>query len=105
MDETTLNDKVTIEPEPWREPEFFYQTYNDALFISFPTEPSANYTISVEPGMEDVYGNMITTPFQFSYTTAPYNPDVSLRVPGPVGFIALIVKKLRSLSPIATSHI
>ncbi len=86
MDETTLNDKVTIKPEPWREPEFFYQTYNDALFISFPTEPSTSYTISVEPGMEDIYGNVIITPFQFSYITAPYNPDVSLRVPGPVGF-------------------
>ena len=36
--------------------------------------------------MKDVYGNAITTQTVIHYTTAPYSPDVSLQVPGTVGF-------------------
>jgi len=86
MDMDTLNDKITIEPEPWREPDFFYQNYNDSLQVSFPTEPSTEYTVTVAPGMLDDYGNRIDTGFSFSYTTAPFQPDLNLQVPGPVGF-------------------
>ena len=86
MDVETLDDKVTIEPEPWREPDYFYQSYNDALQVSFPVEPSTDYTIVVEPGMEDIYGNAIERGLTFSFSTAAYAPDVNLEVPGPVGF-------------------
>jgi len=86
MDETTLNDKITVEPEPWREPEFFYRPWDNSLSVSFPTEPSTDYSITIQPGMLDVYGNPITSPFSFGYTTRAYDPAVQLRVPGPVGF-------------------
>lgn len=86
MDPKTLEDKITIDPEPWREPDYFYRDWDNALSVSFPTEPSTQYTITVAPGMADPYGNTINAPFTFSYTTGPYPPDVMMQVPGPVGF-------------------
>lgn len=86
MDVDTFDGHVTIDPEPWLDPEFYFQDYNNSLTVSFPTEPSTAYTITVEPGMADIYGNVIETPFTFSFTTSAYDPNVSLRVPGPVGF-------------------
>ncbi len=86
MDQETLEDKITIDPEPWIDPEFYYYTWDDSLQITFPIEPSTDYTISIAPGMADIYGNIIDEPFSFSFTTAPYAPDVNLSVPGSVGF-------------------
>ena len=36
--------------------------------------------------MEDLYGNAITDPLTFSFTTGPLPPTMGLRVPGSVGF-------------------
>lgn len=86
MDRDTLNDKFTIEPEPWREPDFVYQTFNDSLRVIFPTEPSTQYSIQIAPGMADIYGNTIDEAFTFSYETRPYDPDIALETPGNVGY-------------------
>ena len=86
MDVDTLVDKITIEPEPYLEPDYYYQDYDNSLYVAFPTEPSTEYTIIIAPGMADIYGNTIDTALTFSYTTEPYSPDISLRVPGTVGF-------------------
>jgi uncharacterized protein YfaS (alpha-2-macroglobulin family) len=86
MDDKTFTGKFTIDPKPWREPDLYYRSYNDTLSVSFPTEPSTTYTITIEPGMADPYGNTIDTAFTFSYSTGPYSPDLMLQVPGSVGF-------------------
>lgn len=86
MDEDTLQDKITIEPEPWREADYFYYSYDNSLNVSFPQEPSTEYTITIAPGMADVYGNVIDRQLVIRYTTAPYDPDVTLQVPGEIGF-------------------
>ncbi len=86
MERESIVSRVVIDPEPWREPEFFYQNWDDSIAISFPTEPSTDYTITLEAGAADVYGNAIAEDFTFSFSTAPYSPDVELRVPGSVGF-------------------
>ncbi|MCA9911850.1 MAG: Ig-like domain-containing protein, partial [Anaerolineae bacterium] len=86
MNPDTLADKITIEPEPEREPAFYYRDWSDAYEVSFLTYPSATYTVTVAPGAEDIYGNAIDEEYTFTYTTAPYDPEVSLNTPGPVGF-------------------
>ena len=86
MNPETLFDKVTIEPEPWREFDDFYYDWDDSYYLSFPTEPSTTYTVTIAPGMEDVYGNAIQNGLTVTYTTLPYVPDVSLQTPGVVGF-------------------
>ncbi|GIL14092.1 MAG: hypothetical protein BroJett038_28120 [Chloroflexota bacterium] len=86
MDTDTLKDKITIEPEPWRAPDFYYSSWDDSYNVNFPVEPSTDYTITIAPGMADQYGNVISTERVVRFTTAPYEPAVQLNVPGEVGF-------------------
>jgi uncharacterized protein YfaS (alpha-2-macroglobulin family) len=86
MDVDTLEDKVTIEPEPWREFDTYYSDWDNSYTLSFPTEPSTDYTITIAPGMADIYGNTIDEELVVSYTTLPYDPEVMLEVPGTIGF-------------------
>lgn len=86
MNVETLKDKITIEPKPWRDPDFYYGDYDHSYSVSFPVEPSTAYTITIAPGMEDVYGNAIGEPLVVEYTTGAYEPNFMLEVPGEVGF-------------------
>ena len=86
MDVETLEEHVTIEPAPIREYDTYYSDYSNSFTLSFPAEPSTSYTITITPGMKDVYGNEITTGRVIHYTTAPYQADISLQVPGTIGF-------------------
>lgn len=86
MKESTLRDHVTIEPEPWRDFDSYYRDYDNSYTLSFPTEPSTDYTVTIAPGMEDRYGNEITTEQVIHYRTAPYDPSIVLQVPGSFGF-------------------
>ncbi len=86
MDVDTLQDKVTIEPEPWRDFDTYYSDWDNSYTLSFPVEPSTDYTITIAPGMEDIYGNAIEEELVIKYTTQPYDPEISLEVPGTVGF-------------------
>jgi len=86
MEVDTLADKITISPEPRREPEFYWRDWENAYSVSFPTEPSTNYTITIAPGMADVYGNTIDAPYRFGYRTSPYSPELTFQTPGRIGF-------------------
>ncbi len=86
MTEDMLDGLISIDPEPRLEPEYFYRFWNNSLSVSFPTEPSTAYNISVQPGLQDEYGNTIDAAYNLSYRTAPYSPDVMLNVPSSVGF-------------------
>lgn len=87
MNPETLNERVVVTPELYDTPDFFYREWDDGLSISFPLEPSTDYTVTLEAGAEDVYGNVIESPFTFSFQTGPYGSEVNLQIPGgPVGF-------------------
>ena len=81
MNQETLEDNITIEPEPLREPSFYYYEYDNSYHISLMLEPSAEYTLTIEPGMEDIYGNVIDRTRTIRFTTAPYSPLVELQAP------------------------
>lgn len=86
MNPDTLADRITIEPEPFTVYDTYYSDYSNSYTLSFASEPSTDYTVTIAPGMEDVYGNSIEQGLVVQYTTAPYDPDISLQVPGDVGF-------------------
>lgn len=86
MNPETLEDKFTITPEPWREPDIFYNDWDNSLTLNFPAEPSSGYTVTMAAGAEDEYGNRIEQPLTIHYTTAPFDADVSLQAPYGVGF-------------------
>ena len=86
MDIKTLADKVTIEPKPWRDPDAYYSSWDYSYYLNFPVEPSTTYTITIVPGMADVYGNVIQERRVVTYTTRAYDPEIILETPGEVGF-------------------
>ncbi|MDZ4764192.1 MAG: Ig-like domain-containing protein [Chloroflexota bacterium] len=86
MNLDTLDDKIIIVPEPWREYDSYYNEYDNSYTFAFPPEPSTNYTVTIQPGMEDVYGNRIDTPLTLQYTTESYTAAIALEAPYGVGF-------------------
>ncbi|NDJ87121.1 MAG: hypothetical protein GYB66_14680, partial [Chloroflexi bacterium] len=85
IDETTLEGKVTIEPEPARDYEAYYYTYDNSYALNFDPEPSTTYTVTIAPGIADPYGNTINETTVVTYTTAPYPPEVTFNTPDFVG--------------------
>ncbi|MEO8392350.1 MAG: Ig-like domain-containing protein [Chloroflexota bacterium] len=86
MDPDSIKDHVSIEPNAIRDFDSYYSDYSNSYTLSFPSEPSTDYTIMISPGMKDAYGNEIKTPTVIHYTTQPYSPDLSLQTPGIIGF-------------------
>ncbi len=95
MDRETLEDKITIDPAPEQDYETYYYAYDNHLSLSFPLEPSTTYTITIEPGMADVYGNTIDEEMVVSFTTRAFNPEINLNVPGRVGIYSAYVPLTR----------
>jgi len=86
VDVETIRDNVVIEPQPLGEFEGYYSDYNYSYTLAFESEPSTDYTITLQPGIEDIYGNAIQTQTVIRYTTRAYDPDVMLQTGGAVGF-------------------
>ena len=86
MNFETLRDRITIEPAPAVPPIDYYSSWSERYSMSFDAQPSSEYTIHVEPGMEDIYGNAITEPLSFSFETGALRPDLRLHYPDAVGF-------------------
>lgn len=85
MNIDTLKGRIQIEPAPDKLTRDYYSHMNDRYDLHFRAQPSTEYTVRVDAGMEDLYGNAIEDPLTFRFTTGPLPPRISLRVPGPVG--------------------
>ncbi|MCB9437816.1 MAG: Ig-like domain-containing protein [Anaerolineales bacterium] len=85
IDEETLEGKVIIDPEPWREYETYYYGYDTSFVLYFDMEPSSDYTVTILPGIADPYGNTINEQKVVNFRTRPYTPDFNLSVPDFVG--------------------
>ncbi|NDJ75176.1 MAG: SH3 domain-containing protein, partial [Chloroflexi bacterium] len=85
MDLESLEDKVIIEPEPWREFDTYFYDYRYSYTLSFDTEPTTEYTITILPGMEDRYGNTIDEGMVVNYVTDAYPPELTIQATGRVG--------------------
>jgi uncharacterized protein YfaS (alpha-2-macroglobulin family) len=87
MDVSTIADRVTIYPEPYGPVDTYsYGETATEFHFSFGMEPSTDYTVTLAPGMEDIYGNAIETERVVRFTTGPYDPTMQLQTPGDVGF-------------------
>jgi uncharacterized protein YfaS (alpha-2-macroglobulin family) len=54
------------------------------LYINFQSLPETKYTITLEAGVEDIYGNAIRTPYTFSFTTGSLDPILSVGITPPI---------------------
>ncbi|MBE0690963.1 MAG: Ig-like domain-containing protein, partial [Anaerolineae bacterium] len=86
MNPETLDGKIAFDPEPWREPNTYYNDYDNSYTLSFPIEPRTDYTVTIAAGAEDVYGNKILQPLTINYSTAAFSPDLTLQAPYGIGF-------------------
>ncbi len=86
MDIDSLRDKTRIDPKPWRDPDYYYSSWDDSYTVNFPVEPSTDYTITIAAGMQDIYGNSISEGQVIRYTTRAYDGEFSLEVPRDIGF-------------------
>ena len=86
MNIDTLRERIQIDPEPDAITRDYYSNFDDRYDIHFRARPSTQYTVRIEPGMEDIYGNAISEPLTFRFTTGPLPPTLRLHAPGPVGF-------------------
>ncbi len=85
IDEDTLEGKVTVDPAIAGDDAFYYSSWDNAWNIVSRLEPSTTYTVTVEPGIADPYGNTIDEPYSFSFTTGPYDPQVTFNTPSVYG--------------------
>lgn len=81
----TVEGKVTIIPEPENELRGFYYDVRSWYSWTFETLPDTEYTITIAPGIEDVYGNAIKDGVEFTFRTRNYEPVLRLNVPSLVG--------------------
>lgn len=90
MNVETLPDKIIIQPDPPVEPRFYYSDWSYRYSVSFGAQADTEYTISILPGMEDIYGNAIESSqdvtFDIKFVTAPRPPTLGMKTPGAVGF-------------------
>ncbi|MCB0017856.1 MAG: Ig-like domain-containing protein, partial [Anaerolineales bacterium] len=78
--ETVLN-RIIIEPDPPEQAEWWV-SYDGRTFGFAGLKPSTEYQVHFLPGMEDVWGNVISGERQYSFTTAGLRPYLYIRDKG-----------------------
>ncbi len=76
---STLQDKVIFNP-PLDDPEGFYSQW-DYSYRFYGLDPATNYTVTILPGMTDLYGNAIEEGQTVRFTTADYLPIAYFNLP------------------------
>src|SRR5262249_23222594 len=77
MDPASFADKVHVEPKPEN---LSVSPGGNYLYINFAALPATKYTVSLDGGLKDIYGNEIKTPFTLTFSTKDYQPSLVLVV-------------------------
>lgn len=80
MDINTLEGRLRIEPAP-RNPQYYFETYNNSLYVSFPLERNTTYRVTVPGDAADPYGNTLGRDYTWQFTTPDYDPIASFNLP------------------------
>ncbi|MCC7207397.1 MAG: Ig-like domain-containing protein, partial [Anaerolineae bacterium] len=83
MDTQSFIGKVHVDPQP---EDLSINPYDDYLGINFAMQPDTTYTITVDAGVTDVYGNPVKEATVFSFTTESYRPALNIATRGDVVF-------------------
>ena len=87
MDEASFEGRIHIDPEPERV-NYYYSTYDDRLSVSFYNEARTDYTITLDPGMADVWGNTIDESVTVRFSTGDLDPFAYVNMPDRVGLLS-----------------
>ena len=77
-------EELTITPEA-PQPYVYWEDDDTRANIYVYFRPSAFYTVTVGSGVVGRYGHRLQQPMTWHFRTQPYEPYLSLEVPGPIG--------------------
>ncbi|MBN2004663.1 MAG: Ig-like domain-containing protein, partial [Anaerolineae bacterium] len=93
--EITFNtriDPATVLPNLTMTPPFsptqvytYFSDYNNTFVLQFSAQPSTEYTVVIDDGIADPYGNTIPRGRTVKFHTGPLPPNYRLRVPDMIG--------------------
>ncbi|MCX8061662.1 MAG: Ig-like domain-containing protein [Anaerolineales bacterium] len=81
----SFKERVSIRPEPKQPLEWWYNEWEYSFYL-YNLEPSTQYEVEIQPGVEDIYGNKLLEGKTFRFTTAKLSPWAYLRMPGETVF-------------------
>jgi len=76
----TVKDKIELTPKPKEEIQWWYNEWDWSMH-AYVLEPSTRYSLQLNPGMEDIYGNQINKTIRYTFTTAAYPSQATLEMP------------------------
>ncbi len=79
MDPKTISEHVIFQP-PLKNLNSWYSEWDNTMNF-YTLAPSTTYTVRLQAGMRDKYGNMITQDQALTFTTAPAPPNAVLNMP------------------------
>ena len=80
MDIESVKENITIYPQPQEDIQWWYDP-NDWSIRAFILQPSTSYQVRALPGMQDIYGNSISTEKIVNFTTPQNWPMAGLQMP------------------------
>lgn len=81
MNPETILERIVVEPAPENGIDGYFSEYNNEYTALFPLRGATRYTVTLLPGMEDVYGNTIDETLVFSFETGDQDAELSLNIP------------------------
>jgi uncharacterized protein YfaS (alpha-2-macroglobulin family) len=79
---STVMDHVEMSPALPITPSMVYTSYspwNNSFSFNFGAKPSSDYTVRINPGIADPYGNLTSDNLTIRFRTAPLRPNYRLR--------------------------
>ena len=77
LDKESIEGHIRISPAP---PKLYWNLYDRHLSIG-ALQADTTYTITLLPGIADIYGNKLAAPYTFTITTAPLQPYGDVMLP------------------------
>ncbi len=79
---TTLLPQVQITPQVTETTVYsYFSEYENRLYLNWPKRSHTTYTITVGPGVQDLWGHTMDRPFVLTFTTGALSPWVDLDLP------------------------
>jgi uncharacterized protein YfaS (alpha-2-macroglobulin family) len=77
VNEKTVKDYITISPQI-PDLNYYFDAERYALGLYGYFNPNQTYTLSVSPQLTDIWGGPLAEEFNYTFTTRPYAPNISL---------------------------
>ncbi len=76
----SVKERIVVTPTPAEDVQWWWNVWDNSISAYF-LEPSTNYQIVLQAGMEDIYGNPTRQPTTLRFTTAAMQPQAQLQMP------------------------